>query len=407
MKKYCLSVSAVFTLLAFQIVHAQVKVKPKTPSFKATNFCSTIQPQKKDLPLDTSNSRAMADNYFLWDNGKVLTVKFMGDGGSLKLREKIKVAAKEWEKYANLTFNFVESGEANIRVLLTNKGGCNSVVGTNALFRESDEKTMNIDTNFFYQNHICYDAYLIQTIQHEFGHAIGLLHEHSYKGKIQWNKPVVYKEAYERDKTWDKAMVDFQIFMQYENLYTNGFTYDPLSIMHYGYPASWTLNNIEIKSNFKLSEMDKATVGLLYPKLEPRKNEFPRFVITNYTSSKVIKSNERQGLLIYPSFNLATSGRSGKLFLVAYLYNTDSTPVVKVNDPTKIVCKYIGLNVPSGLKVDFNKSGKLNYEIYLPFSEFPTTLKDYILLVRVLLIDDMNNETKYLAQDIVPSSQIK
>jgi hypothetical protein len=71
------------------------------------------------------------------------------------------------------------------------------------------------------------------------------------------------------------------------------------------------------------------------------------------------------------------------------------------------VCKYIGLNVPSGLKVDFNKSGKLNYEIYLPFSEFPTTLKDYILLVRVLLIDDMNNETKYLAQDIVPSSQIK
>ena len=405
-KNYPLVLLAAIVFFAIN-VQGQVKVKSKPKTPKLINFCSTIQPVPKDLPFDTTNERAMAENYFLWDNGKTITVKFIGEGGSPKLREKIKVAAKEWEKYANISFNFVESGEANIRVLVTDKGGCNSVVGTVALFRDSNEKTMNLDSNFFYNRGFFFDVLLTSTVQHEFGHAIGLLHEHSYKGKIQWNKEVVYKEAYERDKEWDKAMVDFQIFMQHESLYTNGFAYDPLSIMHYGYPASWTLNNIEIKSNFKISELDKATVGLLYPKNSQRANEFPRFVVSNYTPSKIIKSSERNGLLIYPSFNLTTAGRDGKLYLAAYLYDADGKAVPTPENPTKSVVKYIGLNVPPGIKMDFNKLGKKNYEIFLPYTDIPSSLKDYIIAVRVILIDDVNNQVKYLGQDIVPSSQIK
>ncbi|MCU0321466.1 MAG: M12 family metallopeptidase [Chitinophagaceae bacterium] len=404
-RKYPYLLLAVIGLLSIQSINAQVKVKNKLKTPKLINFCSTIQPVSKDFPFDTTNARAMAENYFLWDNGKTITVKFIGEGGSPRLREKIKVAAKEWEKYANISFNFVESGDANIRILVTDRGGCNSVVGTVALFKDSNEKTMNLDSNFFYNRGLFFDVLLTSTVQHEFGHAIGLLHEHSYKGKILWNKEVVYKDA--EKIGWTKKDVDFQIFEQYESFYTNGFAYDPLSIMHYGFNSNWTLNNVEIKSNFKISEIDKQSVALLYPKNAQRINEFPRFVVSNYTQSKIIKSSERKGLLIYPSFNLTTAGRNGKLYLVAYLYDADGKAVPTQEDPTKNVIKYIGLNFPPGIKMDINKLGKKDYEIFLPYADIPSSLKDYIIAVRVILIDDVNNQVKHLAQDVVPSSQIK
>ncbi len=404
MKKSKLFILTLSTIVAFNI-HAQVKVKTKPQTPKLFNFCSTTQPALKNLPFDTTNARAMAENYFLWDNGKVITVKFLGDGGSKRLREKIMAAAKEWEKYANINFNFVESGDANIRILVTDKGGCNSAVGTTALYRDNNEKTMNLDSNFFYRRGLLFDVLLSSTVQHEFGHAIGLLHEHSYKGKILWNKEVVYKDA--EKIGWSKSDVDFQIFEQYESLYTNGFAYDPLSIMHYGFDSTWTLNKVQIKSNFFISEVDKKTVGLLYPKNATRLNEFPRFVISNRTPTKIIKSNERNGLLIYPSFSLSTSGRNGKLYLVAYLYDAEGKSVPSVEDPTSGTYKYVSLNVPPGVKIDFNKLGKKDYEIFFPYKSIPSTLKDYIIAVRIILIDEVNNEMKNLAQDIVPSSQIK
>jgi hypothetical protein len=60
----------------------------------------------------------------------VLRVKIMS--GSPKYKEMIKRYAKEWEKYANIKFEFVETGESNIRVILTgNDGGGNySKLGT-------------------------------------------------------------------------------------------------------------------------------------------------------------------------------------------------------------------------------------------------------------------------------------
>lgn len=388
-------------------IQAQVKKKPvKMALPKVQHFCSTIMPEKQGVSKDTSNTRAMADNYYLWDNGKVLNVKFLGNGGSQKIREKVKKAAKEWEKYANLTFNFIEDGDAQIRVLLTNTGGCNSTVGTVALMRNADEKTMNIDTNFFYYRNEFYDILLSQTIQHEFGHAIGLLHEHSYKNQIQWNKEVVYKDALQTNG-WDKKQVDFQIFEQYEALYTNGFGYDKLSIMHYGFPARWTLNNVEIKPNYYISEMDKATVKMLYPKeTSSRPNEFPRFVISNYTyPTKVINSTQRKGLLIYPSFNLTTAGRTGTLVLIAYLIGPDGKAVISRSNSEKIVADVKGGDLKPGTKLNVNKFAT-DFEMFIPYSEFGE-LKNYKILFVIKMMDQVNNVDKYLVIDNVEYSQIK
>lgn len=400
MKKNYLVLLVSLALFAIQ-VQGQVKLKAKPNLHKF--FCNSIMPTKPGLSKDTTDSRAMADNYFLWDNGKALTVKFIS-GGSPVLREKIKKAAKEWEKYANLSLDFIDNGEANIRVLLTDKGGCNSVVGTVALQINPEEKTMNIDSNFFYSNGVCYDYALISTIQHEFGHAIGLLHEHSYKGKMQWNKAVVYKEG--AKVGWDSAQVNYQIFRENDALYTNGFKYDPLSIMHYGYPASWTTNNVEIKENFKISEGDKESIGYYYPKTAQRANEFPRFVVSNYSPTKVIKNVERKGLLIYPSFNLKTAGRDGKIIITAYIVTTDLKFVKNKVNPDNVVGTSKGGNLKPGLNMNINKLTN-DLELYIPYSDFSEDLSQYKVYLRVILYDELTKEVKNLGGDIVPFSSFK
>ena len=384
-------------------VKKETKKKPKSP-FRV-GFCSTLMPAFKGLEKDTGNTRALADNYKLWDNGKVLYGKFLGNGGSQKIREKVKKAAKEWEKYANITFNFIESGDAHIRVLLTNVGGCNSKLGTDALTVDPNEKTMNIDTNFFYNYGQLFDILLSSTIQHEFGHAIGLLHEHYYKNKVPWNKEVVYKEAAQSPNNWSKATVDYQIFSQFDGIYTNGFQYDKLSIMHYGFPARWTLNNIEIKPNYVISEKDKETVGLLYPKNAPRTNEFPRFSVTNLTPTKVINSSQRNGLIICPSFKLTTAGRVAKLILTARLYDSNGN-VVLSTDNQKVVGAAKIFNLPPGKQFDINK-GVQDFEMFIPYSEFDKSMKNYKILFQIKMFDDINNITNYLGADIVNYNQIK
>ena len=136
-----LAIIGAFGFFSIQTIQAQVKIKPGKPLLQKRNFvgCGTEDPVNS-FALDTIKpTRGLVDNNFLWDNGKALTVKFIS-GGSPILREKIKKAAKEWEKYANLSLDFVDNGEANIRVLLTDKGGCNSVVGTVALQINPEEK---------------------------------------------------------------------------------------------------------------------------------------------------------------------------------------------------------------------------------------------------------------------------
>jgi serralysin len=69
------------------------------------------------------------------------------------------------------------------------------------------------------------------TVLHEFGHAIGLLHEQSYPGGIKWKKTGEVYDWYQKTQGWDKEKVDVQVFKVSDVFYTNGTTYDSKSIM--------------------------------------------------------------------------------------------------------------------------------------------------------------------------------
>lgn len=103
-------------------------------------------------------------------------------------------------------------------------------------------------------------------VLHEFGHALGLIHEHqSPVAGIQWDKEKVYADYAKFTPPWSKERVDAQVFAKYSVTSTNYSEYDPTSIMHYKIPASQTLNHIDVPMNNALSAKDKQYIAFWYP----------------------------------------------------------------------------------------------------------------------------------------------
>jgi serralysin len=336
-----------------------------------TKGCSSKLPADRvDHPSfiqDTANGRSLWDNYYLWDNGKTLYVKFMG--GSLQMQEKVKAIAKEWEQYANIHFVFITVGASNIRINLDDKGGHNSMIGTLSNMASQDERTMNFDTTDFRTY-----AAMYRTVLHEFGHAIGFLHEHySPLAGIPWNKEVVYAEL-KRTQGWDKATVDANLFQQFNISYTNGTKYDRASIMHYPVLARWTTTGYSVDWNNKLSEGDIAMAGIAYPKNGDRIAEVPRFTIENYTKMEVVRNSAKQGFSLFPSFNITTAGKQGMVYFIAFFYDKDGNPIRKETESyaiNNVAATFKSFTIGAGKKMSANKLSPNDFEMFIPYSELP------------------------------------
>lgn len=390
------SIKITLTLLSISLLSTSLfaqKAKSKT-AVKQKYGCSSEVPVAKMFIEDTTPGRGLADNYYLWDNGKILYVKFLS--GSKSMQEKVKTIAKEWEKYANIKFHFVEVGPSHIRINLDDKGGHNSLIGSMAISVPQDERTMNFDTTDFKTY-----AAMYRTVLHEFGHAIGLLHEHySPISGIHWNKDAVYREL-KQTQGWTKEMVDVNLFQQYNVNYTNGTKYDPKSIMHYPVFARWTTNNYSVNWNNQLSEGDIELIKLLYPKDSERKNEVPRFTVSDYTTTKVVNSDVKQGISVYPSFNISTAGKSARVYFIAFFYDAEGNPIMKDGTTysiSKMAATYKTVILDVNKKLSANKIKSNDFELFIPYNELPVTTgkNNFQVEFRVYLLDD--KELKILYQ---------
>lgn len=102
---------------------------------------------------------------------------------------------------------------------------------------------------------------------HEFGHALGLMHEPlNPLAPIQWNRQAVY-EYYRRIAGWDKAMVDSNVLAVLQLDQSNYTLFDRNSIMIYEIPAELTLNDFRVQGNSVLSATDKKFIAEKYPKV--------------------------------------------------------------------------------------------------------------------------------------------
>ena len=225
----------------------------------SVSVCTTPDQLSRD---SSGTVRGAAAAGTTWDNGTTLTVFFMN--GPSEYQDEVRTHVKKWEEFANIGFNFTTDPTAIIRISFTfpftNPRNYNSVVGNQALHVHSSQPTMNL-------------GFVPETLEeefqglilHEFGHALGLIHEHQRPdASFEFLKPQVY-DYFRRIAGWDQATVDSQVIQRYtKSQISNHTTFDPDSIMLYPYPAE--IARPPTKNNQRLSDLDKQLIGQMYPK---------------------------------------------------------------------------------------------------------------------------------------------
>lgn len=106
----------------------------------------------------------------------------------------------------------------------------------------------------------------LDRVLHEFGHALGLNHEHSHSSaNIPWNKEQVYKDLGAPPNLWSRAKVDEFVFEKFDKEKDEILTdFDIRSVMMYPIWPNWTTDGESFSQRAELSGGDNATIRALY-----------------------------------------------------------------------------------------------------------------------------------------------
>jgi serralysin len=208
-------------------------------------------------------SRAALVKEAKWSPGDVITVSFLD--GAAALKDKVMNHAQQWTApgLADLRFDFREdTTDTLIRISFEHPGSW-SVIGTTCRhIKVTSQPTMN----FGWLTESSPEEEIRRVVLHEFGHALGLIHEHQNPaGGIHWNKRQVYIDLSGPPNNWTKEQIDKNIFEPYRKAETNFTEMDPQSIMMYPIPPTWTTDGFTVGLNDDLSETDKRFIAEQYP----------------------------------------------------------------------------------------------------------------------------------------------
>ena len=214
----------------------------------------------------------------LWENGRTLRIALVDDhlpaGRRAAVRELVQRVAGQWLDHANLHFAWeCPRAESDLRIAFDPALGNWSYIGTDALAFVNGEITMNLGALTQPLARAEHARYIL----HEFGHALGLIHEHQGpSGGIRWKRQVVLNFFAGPPNFWTEEQVDLNLFLkydqshsQYQELLPVGTEFDPASIMLYAIQPEWTEDGRSYPANSTLSALDKAFIAQCYPAVEP------------------------------------------------------------------------------------------------------------------------------------------
>ncbi|MBC7538719.1 MAG: hypothetical protein H7281_07860 [Bacteriovorax sp.] len=200
-----------------------------------------------------------------WEENRTLIITFID--GEPETKMEVERFSNEWTKYANINFAFYPTPNdvpknKTIDILISfKKTGNNSSVGRDSLASSKNNtysmSLSELDKKFIHLRR--------STILHEFGHALGLEHEHQH---INRNFKLNEEKALEYCRTvygFDESTCRLNIIQTISGNDVYMSKYDPLSIMHYSLHPSFLQNQINLSNNISLSLLDKIEIAKVYP----------------------------------------------------------------------------------------------------------------------------------------------
>lgn len=315
--------------------------------------CGKTSSNKENESLEIKPSAIIMQTSKAWANAQTLIVTFLD--GDPKLKSEVARFANEWTVYANLKFVFynelknIPPNKKPDIIISFKKEGNNSLVGTDSTFKstilqhsmslsEIDKKELNIKR---------------AVVLHEFGHVLGLEHEHQHIHKnfeLDKDKTLEYcKNVYGFDKgTCEHSILNS---LTESGLYFS--TYDPLSIMHYPLDNSIIKGNISLRYNNSLSLLDKIEIAKIYPgKMTEAQIINSHQLLTNRienehvykncqiveNNSEKIKINSEGQTLLTTTTSYSYSSLEASLFMNKYSWDDKEGVVLAMKED--IFCNY-------------------------------------------------------------------
>lgn len=209
-------------------------------------------------------ARMAAVNSKKWRPGATLKCTFVD--GSASMKKKVEAIAHQWEKHESIKFRFVKSGLAEIRISFFADPGSWSAVGRDALnqsYFPRHQPTMN----YGWLRDDTADREYARVVLHEFGHALGCIHEHQQpKFTRIWDKEAVLKYFQGPPNYWSPADIQSNVLDKYSPAGLSATRFDPKSIMLYEFDGRLFSDGLgPTNTNTKLSATDVKMIRSMYP----------------------------------------------------------------------------------------------------------------------------------------------